>query len=45
MPFGVAQYEVTVTDLKTGITLRQERWTASACSPPVAASAPPFVPK
>jgi hypothetical protein len=45
LPFGVAQYEVTVMDLKTGIALRQERWTASDCSPPVAPSAPPFVPK
>lgn len=40
LPFGVAQYEVRVTDIDTAAIIHLERWTVSACSPVPAATAP-----
>jgi hypothetical protein len=42
LPFGVAQYDLRVTDIATGAVVHQERWTVSACSPRAAAAAPPL---
>lgn len=39
LPFGVAQYEVTVKDLATGTIVHQEQWTVTACSPEPAVKA------
>jgi hypothetical protein len=44
-PFGVAQYEIKVTDLDTGGIVHSERWTVSDCFPAVAETAPPPLPK
>ena len=43
-PFGVAQFEIKVTDLDTGGIVHSERWTVSDCYPDVAATAPPPLP-
>lgn len=45
LPFGVAQYEIRVTEIDSGATVHQERWTVSSCSPPVSPTAPPPVTK
>jgi hypothetical protein len=39
LPFGVAQVEFQVSDPENGAMLNQERWTVSACNPPVAGNA------
>ena len=44
LPFGVAQYELRITDRETASILHQERWTVTACNPPPAATAPPPLP-
>ena len=45
LPFGVAQFEIKVTDNDSGAVVHQERWTVSECFPEVTATAPPPVPK
>lgn len=45
LPFGVAQYDVRVTEIDSGATVHQERWTVSASDPAVAPTAPPPVTK
>ena len=45
LPFGVAQFEIKVTDNESGSIVHQERWTVSDCYPAVAAKAPPPVVK
>lgn len=39
LPFGVAQYEIKVTDLETGNIVQMEHWSVSDCFPPPAAQA------
>lgn len=45
LPFGVAQFEIKVTDNDSGAVVHLERWTVSDCFPEVASTAPPPVPK
>jgi len=40
LPFGVAQYDVRVTEIESGLMVHLERWTVSACSPEVAPTSP-----
>ncbi|MBS0205027.1 MAG: hypothetical protein JSS49_19135 [Planctomycetes bacterium] len=40
LPFGVAQYEIKVTDRDNGAIVHQERWTATASNPAAAPTAP-----
>jgi hypothetical protein len=41
-PFGVAQYDIHVTDMSSGSAVRHEHWEVSACHPAVAPQAPPL---
>ena len=45
LPFGVAQYEIKVSNLDNGAIVHQERWTVTASHPAPAATAPPPVKK
>jgi hypothetical protein len=42
LPFGVAQFDVTVKDIESGAVVHQERWTVTDCYPKAAATAPPL---
>ena len=40
LPFGVAQYEIRVTDIETGGLIRHEHWTVNECFPAPAPVSP-----